>query len=245
MNDAANFRRHLDLEGPRNFRDVGGYATADGGRLRWGQLFRSDTLVTLSGHDLDVLSERGLRSVVDLRSPAEIDFAGRDALVASLPHYELDDHRPLDIAYRDPDESLAERYRDYLERRADLFAGGVLALATRVPFPTVVTCFFGKDRTGVLVALVLESLGVAREDVVADYTLSRDAMVEIRVRLKSDERYRESVMRSAPSNWTADPATMTATLNELDKRHGGVRAWLAEHGVTGDVLARLREKLVD
>ena len=88
-------QRHIPLDGQPNFRDIGGYTANDGRQVRWGTVYRSGELNKLSDRDLDRLAELGIRTVVDLRSEAEIAY---DAVQAA----DVEAERAEDAAYYDP-----------------------------------------------------------------------------------------------------------------------------------------------
>ncbi|MGC5010028.1 tyrosine-protein phosphatase [Streptosporangium sp. DT93] len=168
--------RHIEFARLHNFRDVGGYLTDEGLQVRWRRLYRSASLHLLSGDDLDRFDELGVRTVIDLRHPEEIDRRGRAPHGPSYHNLSVE-HRFWNV--RDdysPDAGLARFFTDrYLEVSRDGWAELATALtviADAGNAPVVVHCAAGKDRTGVLVALVLRLLGVPEEDVVTDYALT-------------------------------------------------------------------------
>jgi protein-tyrosine phosphatase len=168
--------RHIEFARLHNFRDVGGYRTDEGLRVRWRRLYRSASLHLLSGEDLDRFHALGVRTVIDLRHPEEIERRGR-APHGPRYHNLSVEHRFWNV--RDdysPEAGIARFFADrYLEvsrdGRAEL-ATALEVIADADNAPVVVHCAAGKDRTGVLVALVLRLLGVPEEDVVDDYALT-------------------------------------------------------------------------
>jgi protein-tyrosine phosphatase len=158
--------RHVEFERLRNFRDLGGYGVPDGRTVRWGRLYRSDSLSKLSGDDLGRFAALGIRTVVDLRYPWEAERNGRVPESTGVVHHNLSiEHRPYDQASLAPDVSPV----DYLARRyAEVAEDGVVELrqvlevvAAEGAGPVVVHCASGKDRTGIVAALVLALLGVS------------------------------------------------------------------------------------
>lgn len=172
--------RLLPLEGGRNFRDLGGYAAADGRRVRWGRLYRSGVMTGLTAGDLSYLSALGIESVCDLREARERQaepspFSGLGAPDISAFGYEMDlaSLRPL-LAAQTREEAVAAFADGYVhmlsllsEHFTDMFRRMVEGET-----PLAINCSAGKDRTGVASALLLSVLGVSRESVIADYALS-------------------------------------------------------------------------
>ncbi|WP_214321507.1 tyrosine-protein phosphatase [Nonomuraea sediminis] len=166
--------RHVTFERLHNFRDLGGYPTADGRRVRLGRLYRSDSLGKLGGADWDRFLELGIGTVIDLRYPWEVDRWGR---VPDGPEYHnlSIEHRPYDQAALGPEVDPV----DYLaERFAEVTADGVaeirqaLEVIAAADEPVVFHCASGKDRTGIVAALVLSLLGVEEDTVVEDFALT-------------------------------------------------------------------------
>ncbi|GGN28287.1 GNAT family N-acetyltransferase [Streptomyces fuscichromogenes] len=173
--------RHISFDGLHNFRDLGGYRTADGRRIRPGLLYRADSLGKLRAAtpDWDRFLSLGIRTVIDLRHPWEAEARGRVPSHPSFTYHNLSiEHRPYDQAALPPDTDpgpyLAERYMEVAEdgvteiRRA-------LELVTRSAgsaTPLVFHCASGKDRTGQLAALILTLAGVPEPTVVEDFTLT-------------------------------------------------------------------------
>jgi len=170
--------RLVPLEGPANFRDLGGYPTDDGRTVRRGRVFRSDSLSFMSdtdvGHVLDVL---GIGTVVDLRAGHEVDQFSHGPLEAHGVRF---CHMPIIDETRGPIEPagvdagpprmlpLDEFYVLMLERFGDRFAGVLRVIAEPGNHPLVFHCAAGKDRTGVVAALVLGLLGVPDDEIAAD-----------------------------------------------------------------------------
>ncbi|MFI5320464.1 MAG: tyrosine-protein phosphatase, partial [Myxococcota bacterium] len=176
--------RKLPLEGPRNFRDLGGYPTADGRRVRWGQVFRADSLAELSDADIAYLGRIGLARVIDLRGDFEISdrpnrLAGRTEFAYVQLQIGEGDLAPAEWArkfeageFGEIDASwLVRGYQRTLDERAER-VGGVLRQLAAAPSPAVFHCTAGKDRTGIVSALLLLLLGVPREVVIGDYSLT-------------------------------------------------------------------------
>ncbi|WP_221207347.1 tyrosine-protein phosphatase [Streptosporangium becharense] len=168
--------RHIEFARLHNFRDVGGYRTDDGRRVRWRRLYRSDSLHRLADDDLDRYHALGIRTVIDLRHPDEVEFRGRAPHGPGYHNLPLE-HRRWNVRddYR-PDAGIArffaDRYREVSQDGRAEIRSALEVIADAGNAPVVIHCAAGKDRTGVLTALVLRLLGVAEEDVIADYALT-------------------------------------------------------------------------
>jgi protein-tyrosine phosphatase len=236
----------LDWEGCDNARDVGGYPTADGRRVRAGALLRSDNLCRLTERGRARLLAAGVRAIVDLRNVEEHDIdpppyganTAPDAvpLYLSLPLFDLDNQETL-ARLRWTRARYGANYCALLDgfRRsaaaifgavADAPAGGVL-----------VHCHAGKDRTGVVVAVLLALAGVPTATIVADYAASQPALW---ARWEVD---RLAAPTLAPPH--APPEAMEELLDWLEREHGGAAGYLRAIGLSDDQIGRLRERLLD
>jgi protein-tyrosine phosphatase len=239
--------RLIPLEGAVNFRDLGGYATDDGLRTRWRVLFRADGLSELTEPDLATMRELGIRTVVDLRSGQEVEQSrfNVDAHPVTFHHY------PFIKALPDPEEFarapgfLGTQYTEMLDGAAPQIIGALSALATPDAFPAVFHCTAGKDRTGLLSALVLSLLGVPEETVVADYALSGAAMARLRAKLTVKYPDGKTLITDSDALFSADPANMVALFAHLRDRYGTAEGYAEAVGVPSDVVARLRHTLLE
>lgn len=248
---SSPFERRIDVAGTFNFRDVGHYETSDGRRTRPGVLYRSGAI-----HDLAVLGALGVRSVIDLRSASDVQ---RDAgpMGALREHAEVRRvARPLlprQIDGSPPYEWLndrygsgisAERYLAYIEVGADNVRAVFQHLAGPEAFPAVVHCTAGKDRTGVIVALVLDLLGVQRDTIVEDYAHSNAAIPDLLRHLAGDRVQVEELSESDLFRYGAPAAVMDGFLDGLYSEHGSARAYLEQIGVDRSVFAALEDALL-
>jgi protein-tyrosine phosphatase len=234
----ATLPRLLPLVGAYNFRDLGGYPTRDGRVTRWGKLYRSDTLHELTDADLEVLREVGLSSIIDLRTTAELERTGRGLLGAEpVRHVHLPVVQEESVNQGAPTEAqtdLAQRYRWYLEVGRGALVSALTMVGDPESYPLVFHCAAGKDRTGVLAALVLDIIGVERNIIVEDYVLTASRMDLILSR-GLGTRDAEARLAEVPQFLLrAEAATMEAFLDGLYERSGGARAWALESGVPGE-----------
>jgi len=172
--------RHLDLEGASNFRDLGGYPTADGRVVRWRRIFRSNHLGHLTPADIDVVRGLGVRSAFDFRGRDE--RAAAVCGVADITVHSLPIEPTVVAALRarlaagslsadDALEIMRESYRNYVRLNTHSFRA-LFAHLLDDHAPLVIHCTAGKDRTGFACALVLHALGVPEEFIAEDYLLT-------------------------------------------------------------------------
>ncbi len=245
--------RLIDLEGCLNFRDLGGYPTADGRSLRWRRVFRSDGLHHLTAGDVATLrDELEITDLIDLRSSAELRLDGRGRLEAepmAFHHLPLfDGERPSSF---DPkmqaamdQMSLADRYFSLAEMAKEPIARVVRVLADSRG-GSVYHCAAGKDRTGVISAILLSAVGVADELIVADYALTQQNLDAIIARLNASEGYKDMFEALPPDTLHAEPETMVSLLAKFVERYGAVTGYLESAGVGEDVVERLRANVLE
>jgi protein-tyrosine phosphatase len=239
--------RLIALEGAVNFRDLGGYATEDGLRTRWRVLFRADGLSELTETDLEVMRELGIRTVVDLRSGQEVEQSrfNVDAHPVTFHHYPFIKALPNAEDFARAPGFLGTQYTEMLDEATPQIIGALSALAAPEARPAVFHCTAGKDRTGLLSALVLSLLGVPEETVIADYALSGAAMNRLRAKLIEKYPDGESVIADSDVLFSADPANMVALFAHLRNRYGTVAEYAARVGVPEDVVQGLRQSLLE
>ena len=228
------------LEGAYNFRDLGGLRTRDGRRLRRGRLFRSDTLQALTAADVHHLrTVVGLRGVVDLRLAEEVAGEGR-GLLGEVPEIRYA-NVPLDMAATEgvpPDEVMRQLYLGCLSAEAPLVTA-IERLGEMAEHPVVFHCAAGKDRTGVLAAVLLRMLQVADEHIVGDYMKSAGAMPRMIDRFRTWPRYRAHLEQAPAQAYAVEPQPLIDLLNSLEREHGGVRRWATSRGIAPGTMERL------
>lgn len=247
---AASIDRWLELEGMDNVRDVGGLLLRDGGATRHGVLLRSASLSDATPDDVEHLVRTfGLRLVLDLRTPREIERDGPTALAAAgvetVALTLIGESRDWLPETGDDIDPAVRNYLGYLSDQPANIVAAVRRLAAPDAGPTLVHCAAGKDRTGVLVALVLDAVGVQRAAVVADYALSAER-VEAMFR-----RWTTAAGEPMPADLTPHlprAEVMTEVLAHLDAEYGtagagGAAGWLRRNGVDRAALARLTARL--
>lgn len=247
-------RRLIALDAVHNFRDLGGYATADGRVTKWRRLFRADGLYRLTADDIEVVRTLDLRTVIDLRTEQELDLHGRfpfEYHPITFHHIPVMDSTwsgmpSLEVSGRDPAEFLEWAYLDMLDQTPDRFARAFEHLCDVETLPAVYHCAAGKDRTGVLTMLLLGALGVPDEVIVADYALTAEAMDRMREWARRDSPQLSARWKETPSQFmSAVPEAMHRVLTIVKERHGSVRDLVLHLGVSPDSIARLEASMLD
>ncbi len=240
--------RLLPLIGADNFRDLGGYATVGGAVTRWGRLFRSDALHQLTAVDLEVLRSFGLAGVIDLRTGTEVAEKGRGLLQSEPVRYVHLSVMPEES--RDPntvrpslaDLDLASVYLEWLDSGRPALVEALTIVADAAHYPLVFHCAAGKDRTGVLAALVLDIVGVERQTIVEDYALTATRLDLIRARQPAGAATADRMIE-APHLFGADAHTMERFLDALHRDYGGGHAWALAAGVEPATLEAMTSAL--
>jgi len=239
--------RHVPFHSLCNFRDLGGYATADGRTTRWRTLYRADSLGRLAGEDdLRRFRDLGIGTVIDLRYPWEIAAAGRLPETEGVTWLNLSiEHRAYDQSQIDPD---IDPWRYLADRYAEVAADGTAELRRALETiaaadaPLVFHCASGKDRTGLLAAVLLALLDVPVETIAADFALTELATDRLRERWLTDHPGRELRW---PGYGRAPAELILMVLAELVAEHGSVHRYATERLGLGDgVLSALRTRLL-
>jgi protein-tyrosine phosphatase len=248
----------LTLKAVKNFRDCGGYATTDGSRMRTGRLYRSGTLDDAHRDDLRTLATIGLKTIVDLRAPAEkkkelprIDGTRRIDVPIELENKTREKVQPLMTkrgAEGEVVEILKQMYRDLADEA--WLQGGELfkVLLTADAYPVLIHCRAGKDRTGFMCALVQQAVGVERVAIFQDYleTNNHFGLVTPRVeRMMKIFSLGHLQMENVRASLSAREEYLQAAFDQIEQNHGGMTAYLAKCGVTSCEIETLRGLLVE
>lgn len=252
MSESVEPARHLDLEGAYNIRDIGGYPTLDGRQTRWRTFLRADTLRRLPPSSQTALFDYGIRTVVDLRGTDELrDGPNVFAQSAGVAYHHLnmmgDDPLagPADPSEpQDPFESYLRLYRLILDRRHPRICETIATLARPGAAPAIYHCNGGKDRTGLITALLLGVARVSDEIIAEDYGLTArylvrrayDADPELKARGYTWQDYQREA---------CPPGVMLRTLEHLRERYGGVEGYLLGCELGRETIERLRAALVE
>ncbi len=248
MSNDDETARLVKLEGCLNFRDLGGYMTRAGRRVRWGQLYRSDALHHMSPRDVEhVRDELGVRAVIDLRSSAEVALDGMGPLATPPMDYH---HIPLFDGGRgdvEPEEIPLDLGHQYflLLRTARGAIRCVLEILADATEPALFHCAAGKDRTGLISAVVLGLLEVEESHIVEDYVFTSRNIERIIERLRQTPSYKEVFDQLPPQTLHAEPESMASFLARVREAHGSLRDYALGLGLASDTVALLEERLLD
>jgi protein-tyrosine phosphatase len=207
-------RRRIALPGTLNLRDVGGYSTRDGGSVRWRALLRSDALHRVQA-GAPALRELNLRTVIDLRTHVEAEIAPSDLddLGAQVLHISV-----LGGDLQALPAELSGTYRHIVDECGAAIGAAIQRLCGPHALPALIHCSAGKDRTGIVIALILAAIGVPDNVIAADYALSGTG---------------------------SRPELILDALASARARWGGVDDYLMAHRLTGRELEALRAALVE
>lgn len=244
-------QRWVDLAEVDNVRDLGGLPLAGGGTTRHGVVYRSSTLQEATEVDVaHLVGVRGLRTLLDLRLPTEAAREGHGLLgaaeveVVGVPVRKADDTQ-LDVVV--PDSRTADLGLLYWQLLAGS-AASIVTAARVVADPdrhgVVFHCAAGKDRTGVVAAVLLDAVGVLPEAIVEDYVMTAERQHQVRERLVRIPAY-ANLPAIAQGVMAVDGPGFAAFLEALRTEYGGGARFLRDHGLTEDELADLRAALCD
>jgi protein-tyrosine phosphatase len=267
--------RALGLDGAPNFRDIGGYATADGRHVRWDEVFRSNELSKLTPADAARVAALKVAAVVDLRTEEERQHA--PSVWAPVP---------ADV-YESPKPTLAPLMHTILAEAAtpEGARAGLIKFYSQMPddyrteyaamfhriaegeLPMVVHCTAGKDRTGVAMALLLTAVGVPRQTVVDDYTLTERLVPPAGAAAKSAVPVGgQAVQGAVPAGgaaqplsplaqlpeesrvalWRSDPLYIKSALDSMVREYGSIDGYLERGlGLSKPEIDSVRRRLLD
>lgn len=242
----TSFSRHFPLEGVYNLRDLGGYPTREGKITRPGRFLRSDNIGKLSEAARQKLVDWGLKTIIDLRFEAEVAsfshcFASQDGvcyLNVSLITKES-------AAGLDKWDNQYEAYIAILEGGQAQFRQVIETLADPRNVPALFHCHAGKDRTGLIAALLLALAKVPAEIIAEDYALTRQYLAPLLEQWRAEAIEKGYNLKKFNRDNACDPKTMRATLRHLDEKYGGAEGYLRQAGVSQASLENLKAALVE
>ena len=238
--------RHLDIDGAYNVRDLGGYPTSDGRQTRWKTFVRAASLHALPPASQSALIDYGIRTVIDLRMTRETEeapnvFAGSSQVTHHHQNMLGDDPVPGDAddtERGEPAKYILAAYRSWLDLRQPQIGRSLATLAEPEARPAIYHCAGGKNRTGVISALLLGIAGVPDDVIAEDYALT--------ARYLLDRYFAEQASpESNPGNYTWEdyqrefcpPDAMLDVLEHVNDRYGGIERYVRTIGLNS---ARLR-----
>lgn len=234
----------MKIEGAGNFRSLGGLAAQDGRRIRAHFLMRSDRLCDLNAADWDALASTGLMTICDLRSREECT-QHPNCVPGALAVQEIacdvrndlrGDASLMSMLLEQPDEAGAERLMIEIYRRLPRHMGPVLARIGEVLLaggaPLLIHCTAGKDRTGFAVAVLLQALGVSRDEIDRDYLLSREWTLAPLHRAALGRRFAATVPPEAVDSVVTPlldvrPSYLQAAFDVIHSEYGSPENYLA------------------
>ncbi|PCH68608.1 MAG: protein tyrosine phosphatase [Rhodobacteraceae bacterium] len=243
-------QRHLPIPGSYNIRDLGGYRTKGGDVIRWRRFLRADSLHRLDNSGLDHLLGEGLTTVIDLRTRAEVNDAPnpfRDTSAVTFHNLPLfDDLAPaaLGRAEVQSTDPLLEFYLTALHSRQGAIRDILGVMSQTNDGAVMFNCTAGKDRTGIVAALLLGIAGVSRADIVADYVLTADLIPELVAEFLDLSRQRGGDVESYARMLRSPASTMSAALDSIESEFGDIRGYLAASGVNADQISALETRLI-
>ncbi len=251
--------RRVPLEGSVNFRDLGGYETVDGRRVKWGLVFRSDNLGRLTDRDVAFLQRMGIRLVCDFRTVAEAkklpDQFPRDerAKYLHLPirHGEFDPADTFERIQKGDIEWMTEEfmikgYIKNIDNFAPVWSTLFNCLSDRSSRPIVFHCTGGKDRAGVCAALILLTLGVPEETVITDHGLSNVYITGVLEKIYARIRSAGVDPRQVSSYFTAPQNAIVAFIDHIRQTYGSAAGYLRKKaGIEQKVIDQLKKDLLE
>ncbi len=237
--------RHVPLDGTFNLQDVGGYATGDGRETRWQTLWRSDSLHRLNRDDQERLLCLGLRTIIDLRSVRETMQAPNVFATSPLVNYHNIPLIPAAFAENIKlPEDLAELYTGVLDHCQSSIKAVFDTLLDSTSRPCLIHCTAGKDRTGIMTALILGAVGVPDETIVADYAVTERYLQGLISELQQNAKETRLDAAFYARMLACHPELMARTLTYIHQRYGGLPAYLHKLGLNEGQLEDLRHMLV-
>lgn len=244
--------RHLSLAGAYNIRDLGGYPTGDGRATAWRRFLRADSPHRLDGHEVGTLRDQGVATVIDLRTRKELDdnpnpFARLSGVeFVNLPLF--DDLAPAAMArtrVTDSGNPLFDFYIAALTGRQGVIREVLSVMAGAERGAVMFHCTAGKDRTGLIAALLLSVAGVGRDLVLEDYAMTRPLITGMVEEFLETARSRGADLVSYRKMLACDPGTLQSALRHIEGQHRTIDGYLADIGVGAGEVEGLRARLVD
>ncbi|MBQ7837350.1 MAG: tyrosine-protein phosphatase [Clostridia bacterium] len=233
-------KRRYITENIVNCRDLGGYPAADGGVTAFGRVLRCGILKDPTESDMKILEEFGIKTVIDLRGNSE--KADMPDVFERMPEY---DYHHISLLETNPIFSkkctdIGAMYIMSLTEYRENYAA-VLRLISNLNEPFLFHCFAGKDRTGLLAAMLLGAAGVSREDIVADYQVSFTYFKPAYEReIAADTGI---IWEKNPAKFYSDPEVMERILDYFDTEFGGIKGYFGFIGLSEDEINRISKIL--
>ncbi|NMC40287.1 MAG: tyrosine-protein phosphatase [Bacteroidales bacterium] len=251
-----NYGDNISFNSILNFRDAGGLSTISGGSVRKGIIYRSANPDRISKKDIKSLKKLGIKTIVDLRAPGE--FRKRKAEIPDIEviNLPLDFEgvtrqriRPLIKRNFNPDEidkTINELYLEIIDAAGPVLAkiAGLLLIPDKTPL--LIHCQAGKDRTGILAAMLQMIAGAEKEEIVRDYMASNDSLVPYFSRKLSIRTiltfglFPSAAILHAVKQKERDIETV---IERIEERYGGIKEYISVSGFNVSDFDRLRDIL--
>lgn len=246
--DTLDRSRHLPLEGSFNIRDLGGYPTQSGSETRFGRVFRADSLHCLTPQSQQALLGAGVRVVIDLRTAGELQ-AGPNPFTdhPDVKYQHVSLFEPLYLkgnlgGGNRADIDLPTLYRLALEHAQEPIKVVLEAIA-QTEEPVLFHCTAGKDRTGIIAALLLALAGVTSKDIVVDYAATTEYVRPLMDHLRQEAQAKGHDLAQYNKLLQSEPEFMQEMLDYLEEKYGGVEDFLMTIGLDAPVLRKLKSRL--
>lgn len=242
--------RLLTVPGVLNLRDLGGYRTRRGHQTRWRSLYRGAGLHTMMPEGNEVLRGAGLRSVIDLRSHHEaVEEPNPLATAPGVSYHPIplfDDLAPTikEVKARNSDDLLLDLYMEALNAQSGAVRAVLATIAAAPEGAVLFHCTAGKDRTGIIAALLLGAADVERDDIVSDYALTGANIVPLVERLLARTRANGGDPVTHARFLRCEAPTMEAMLDHIERRHGSITGYLTDIGLSVSDIEALRDRLL-
>lgn len=251
--------RRVSLEGSVNFRDLGGYDTVDGRRVKWGLVFRSDNLGRLTDRDVAFIQRMGIRLVCDFRTPAEVEKlpdrfprdGGAKNLHLPIRHGEFDPANTFERIKKGDIEWMTEEfmikgYIKNIDNFAPVWSTVFNCLSKSSNRPMVFHCTGGKDRAGVCAALILLTLGVPEKTVVTDHGLSNIYIAGVLEKIYARIRSLGVDPRQVSPYFAAPRRAILVLIDHIRQTYGSADSYLRKKGgVEQKVIDQLKKDLLE
>jgi protein-tyrosine phosphatase len=239
-------QRLIPMTNMCNLRDIGGYRTGNGKTLRWGRIYRSDSPHRLPEDSRQQLLGRGLKTVVDLRHDEETTHAPNvfaDDNGVDYVNVSLFAGLSPELAPMGRIATLTEMYLHVLDSCNEQIAASILALGTGTP--ALVHCTAGKDRTGIIIAMLLDLCAVPHETILHDYALTDTYLEPLRPSLREFASEAGWDLQHYEGMIDCKPEFLQPFLTRLHDVHGGARQYLLAAGLSGQQLDAIVDQLTE
>ncbi len=239
----AEGARQIEVEGGFNIRDLGGYPTKDGRFTRWHTLIRSGNLDRITPAGQQRLLDYGLKTVIDLRDETEVrDYPDVFAEVDTVDYVNLSLSRN-GFAHNAAYAHLGELYGQYLGAFQENI-GRIVSAISESETAVLFHCAVGKDRTGLISALLLDLAGVPAQVIADDYALTALSIAPVIAEWRKNAQQNGHDLEHFERDVAAEADSMLHLLKLLDTEYGGAANYLRQCHVTDQQLTQLQTRLI-